>query len=189
MKIKILYDNKSTYLEIPDEDCSVMIDADYEDRLSSAEDKEIVTRRPAQEIIDERFNKSEYNNWRKFHRHSSTTTPPKKLDGKKGYIKAADDSESKGVKENTIELYPDNSDEEAWDKQAGYKNVCDIIHKTLKPKQAELIIAIYLDEISVSEYAKHEGVSKSAISHRLETAKKNFKKVFSESSTFPSCHG
>ena len=57
-----------------------------------------------------------------------------------------------------------------------------------KNKQ-KLFIAIYLDGISVTEYAEREGVSKSAISHRLDTAKKNLKKVFPESSTFPSCHG
>lgn len=71
MKIRILYDNKPTYLEVPDEDCTVMIDADYEERLSFDEDKETVTRRSVQEIMDERFNKPEYNNWHKFDRHYS----------------------------------------------------------------------------------------------------------------------
>lgn len=189
MKIRILYDNKPTYLEVADEDCTVMIDADYEDRLSSAEDKETVTRRSAQEIIDERFNKPDYNNWHKFDRHSAATTPPKKLDGKKGYTKATDGDESKGVKENTIELYPDNSDEETWEKQAEYEYVCEIIRKALKEKQAELLIAIFLDGVSLTEYAEREGVSKSAISHRLETAKKNFKKIYPKSSTFPSSQG
>ena len=66
MKIRILYDNKPTHLEVPDEDCSVIIDADDEERLTSAEDKEIVTRRSMQVIMEERFNKPEYNNWHKF---------------------------------------------------------------------------------------------------------------------------
>lgn len=189
MKIRIMYDNKPTYLEVPDEDCTVMIDMDYEERLSSSEDMETVARRSPQEIMDERFNRPEYNNWRKFDRHSATTTPPKKLNGKRGYIKATDDNESANIKENTIDLYPDNSDEEAREKKAEYEYVCKIIHKTLKEKQAELLIAIFLDGVSVTEYAKREGVSKSAISHRLNTAKKNLKKVFPESSTFPSCHG
>ena len=83
MKIRIMYDNKSTYLEVPDEDCTVMIDMDYEDRLFCAEDKETVTRRSPQEIMDERFNKPEYNNWHKLDRHSAATTPPKKLNGKR----------------------------------------------------------------------------------------------------------
>ena len=46
-----------------------MIDSDYEERLSSAEDKEAVARRSVQEIMEERFNKPEYNNWHKFNRH------------------------------------------------------------------------------------------------------------------------
>lgn len=57
-------------------------------------------------------------------------------------------------------------------------NTSEIIRKTLKEKQAELLIAIFLDGVSVTEYAEREGVSKSAISHRLDTAKKNFKKFF-----------
>lgn len=31
MKIRIMYDNKPTYLEVPDEDFTLMIDADYEE--------------------------------------------------------------------------------------------------------------------------------------------------------------
>lgn len=178
--------NKSIYLEVPDEDFTLMIDADYEDRLSSAEDKETVTRRSPQEIMDEHFNRPEYNNWRKAYRHSAATTPPKKLNGKRGYAKVSDDSESSGIKENTIELYPDNSDEKARNKKDEYEYICGIIRKTLKPKQAELLIAIYLDQIPLTDYAEREGVSVSAISHRLNTAKKNFKKVYPKSSTFTS---
>ena len=177
MKIRILYDNKPTYLEVPDEDCTVMIDADYEDRLSSAEDKEIVTRRSAQEIIDERFNKPEYNNWHKFDRYRGMPKKPFRKDAE-----AEDESDH-------MDYLPDNSDEETREKQAEYEYVCDIIRKTLKEKQAELLIAIVLDGVSVSEYAKREGVSVSAISHRMETAMKNFKKVFPKSSTYPSSQG
>jgi len=42
MKIRIQHENKSIYLEVPDEDFTLMIETDYEDRLSSAEDKETV---------------------------------------------------------------------------------------------------------------------------------------------------
>jgi len=189
MKIPIRYNEKLMYLDVPEGDFTVMIEADYEDRLSTAEDKEAVARRSPQEIMDEHFNKPEYNNWRKFDRHSASTTTPKRLDGKRGRIKVSDDFESEDGKENTIDLYPDTLDEEFWEKQAEYDYVCGIIRKTLKPNQAELIIAIYLDGVPVTEYARREGVHKSAISHRLETAKKNFKKVFPKSSTFPSCQG
>jgi RNA polymerase sigma-70 factor (ECF subfamily) len=47
----------------------------------------------------------------------------------------------------------------------------------LKPKQRELIIAIYFNGVSVNDYAKQEGVDHSAISHRLHTAYKALKKL------------
>lgn len=177
MKIRIQHENKSIYLEVPDEDFTLMIDADYEDRLSSVEDKETVTRRSPQEIMDERFNKPEYNNWHKFDRHRGMPKKPFRKD---------DESEDAT---DHMDYFPDNTDEVTREKQVEYEYLCEIIRKTLKEKQAELLIAIFLDGVSVTAYAEREGVSKSAISHRLDTAKKNFKKVFPESSTFPSCQG
>lgn len=46
----------------------------------------------------------------------------------------------------------------------------------LKPKQRDLIIAIYFKHISVNDYAVHEGVKQNAISMRLARAKNNLKK-------------
>ena len=177
MKIKILYDNKPTYLEVADEDCTVLIDADYEDRLYSAEEKETVSRRSVQEIMDERFNKPDYNNWHKFDRHRGQP--------KKQFLKDGEEED----KTDGIDTVPDKSDEEFRNRQYDYEYICEIIRNNLKAKQADLLIAIVLDGISVSEYAKHEGVTVSAISHRMETAIKNFKKVFPKSSTFPSSQG
>lgn len=55
----------------------------------------------------------------------------------------------------------------------------DLLHiaiSKLKPKQRDLINAIYFEGISVNDYAAQEGVDHSAISHRLQTAKNNLKK-------------
>ncbi|RQW75136.1 sigma-70 family RNA polymerase sigma factor [Lysinibacillus composti] len=177
MKIRIMYDNKPTYLEVPDEDCTVMIDMDYEDRLSCAEDNETVIRRSPQEIMDERFNKPDYNNWHKFDRHRGMPKKPFRKD---------DESEDAT---DHMDYLPDNTHEVARIKKEDYEYYCEIIRSILKPKHSEPFIAVYLDGMTMTEYAEREGVSKSAISHRLNTAKKNLKKVFPESSTFPSCHG
>lgn len=48
----------------------------------------------------------------------------------------------------------------------------------LKPEQQKLIRAIYFDGISVNDYAKLEGCTQSAISHRLQTARKKLKGLF-----------
>ncbi|WP_207369530.1 sigma-70 family RNA polymerase sigma factor [Heyndrickxia coagulans] len=157
MKIKLRYENKLMTLEVADEDFTLMIEADYEDRLSSAEDKETVTRRSPQEIMDERFNKPEYNNWHKFDRHRGMPKKPFRKDDQE-----VDETDH-------MDYFPDYSDEMAREKKEEYEHICEIIHNALKKKQAELLIAIVLDGVSVTEYAEREGVSVSAISHRLDT--------------------
>jgi RNA polymerase sigma factor (sigma-70 family) len=177
MKIIIRYNDKLTNLEVPDEDFTLMIDADYEDRLSTAEDKETVVRRSPQEIMDERFNRPEYNNWHKFDRNRGMPKKPFRKDDQ-----AVDETDH-------MDYFSDNTDEETRERKEEYEYCCEIIRTILKPKHSEPFIAVYLDGMSMTDYAKSVGVSKSAISHRLNTAKKNLKKVFPESSTFPSCHG
>lgn len=177
MKIKIQYENKITYLEVPDQDCTVMIDADYQDRLLTAEDKDAIVRRPMQEIMDERFNRPDYNNWHTFDRHRGE--PKKKL---------RKDDENEDITD-TMDTLGENTDEDDRNRRLEYNDICDRLRSSLKPKQAELLIAIYLDEVPVTEYARLKGVTVSAISHQLETAKKNFKKIFPESSTFRSSRG
>ena len=50
--------------------------------------------------------------------------------------------------------------------------------RKLKPAQSDLLKAIYIEGITVNEYAERNGVTQSAISHRLQTAKNNFQKFF-----------
>ena len=48
----------------------------------------------------------------------------------------------------------------------------------LKPKQQEMIKAIFFEGVSVNDYAFQENVDHSAISHRLITVYKKLKKLF-----------
>ena len=50
----------------------------------------------------------------------------------------------------------------------------------LKPRQRELIEAVYYRHITISEYAAQEGVSQPAITQRLQTAIKNLKEFLSK---------
>ena len=47
----------------------------------------------------------------------------------------------------------------------------------LDPGQQAMIRAIYFEGVSVNDYAARMGVTQSAISHRLQTVKKNLKKL------------
>ena len=64
MKIYLYYEdkNKKTYLDVPEDECTVMIQTDYERRLREAEDGEEVMPRTVQEILDEEINKPTFNN-------------------------------------------------------------------------------------------------------------------------------
>ena len=58
MKITLYYEDKlhPTILEVPEEECTVMVETDYRQRLDEAEDKNAVQRRTAQEILDAEVN-------------------------------------------------------------------------------------------------------------------------------------
>ena len=58
MKITLYYEDKlhPTFLEVSEEECTVMVETDYRQRLNAAEDKNAVQRRTAQEILDAEVN-------------------------------------------------------------------------------------------------------------------------------------
>ena len=70
MQIKIRYDNHFQTVEVTEQECANMIRADYEERLAAAADPSTVQPRTMQEIMDERFNKPEYNCYHKNHRNT-----------------------------------------------------------------------------------------------------------------------
>jgi len=174
MKLKIRFDKYFQFIELNEKETEEMwISLSIEEEYDSQEEKEKLI----QEKFNEEFNKPEFNNWRKHNRRLSMPKKPFRKDDQE-----VDETDH-------MDYFPDYSDEMAREKKEEYEHICEIIRKALKEKQAELLIAIVLDGVSVTEYADREGVSVSAISHRLDTAKKNFKKIYPKSSTFPSCHG
>lgn len=52
--------------------------------------------------------------------------------------------------------------------------------RKMKPKQAEVLIAIHVDGKNQSDYAKEIGVNQSNVSRRLHTAENIFKRIFSK---------
>ena len=174
MKLKIRFDKYFQSIELNEKETEEMwISLSMEEEYDSQEEKEKLI----QEKFNEEFNKPEFNNWRKHNRRLSMPKKPFRKDDQE-----VDETDH-------MDYFPDYSDEIAREKKEEYEHICEIIRKALKEKQAELLIAIVLDGVSVTEYAEREGVSVSAISHRLDTAKKNFKKIYPKSSTFPSCYG
>ena len=61
MKLSVYYESNRkkyyTWLETGDEDLSIMIERDYQERLAKAEAGEVVERRDPQTILDEEISK------------------------------------------------------------------------------------------------------------------------------------
>ena len=93
MKIKVYYEDRRhpMIVEVPDADCDIWVETDYQQRLSAAEDKSSVDRRTPQQIMDEECNRPTYNSHqRETRRHVSLDA----LDADDNWISGAEDVES-----------------------------------------------------------------------------------------------
>lgn len=159
MKITVYYEDKNypTILEVPDADCEIWIEDDYQRRLSDAEDKSSVIRRSAQEIMDEECNKPTFNSHqRETRRHVSLDA----LDPLGDTIVGTNDVESSVIEED-------------------YSDLHRAISK-LKPRQRDLIKKVFWEDIRQVEVARAEGVSESAIAQRMAVIYNRLKKLLEE---------
>ncbi len=173
MKIKVKYENCNvtkapveTIIEIPDDECEVMIDFDYNSRLATAEDKSSVERRTVQEIMDEIYNKPLYNDWHRHNNHRGTVQTPFRKDGDVEDI-------------DPLNTVPDYSDEIERDRGAEYEATCQMIHNSVKPEYADVLIAIAIDGYTPEEYADKHGLNRDAVYKRYQRARAKMKKILS----------
>lgn len=175
MKIKVLYENNIkkgyanyTKIEVPDDDYTVLINIDYEQRLSEAKPEkrhEVQKFNTMQEVFDE-MNKKEYNAQRRFYRNKGELKTPFKKE------------EMFEAEINPMEYIPDNSQEEERATNYEYEDLCQKIRQALKSEYAEAIIAVILDEKTPEEYAAEINIGTQAMYKRLQRAKKKCKEVF-----------
>lgn len=182
MKIKIRYDNEKQTLEVDRDEMWVSLSLGSSEGMTASEMEKRI-----QDKFDEMFNRPEYNNWHRHSRHTTGTAAPKRLDSK-GYVQVFDTEPDK-PEDNTIELFPDLTDEEDRETQYEYESLCSLLRKHLKPSQADILIEVHINKIPKQEYAARLGITPSAVSHRLKTAEKNFKKIFPTSSSFLCARG
>ena len=159
MKITVYYEDKNhpTTIDVPDEDCEIWIEDDYQRRLSTAEDKSSVSRRTAQEIMDEDYNKPTFNSHQKeTRRHVSLDA----LDPRGDTLVGSSNVEAAVCKEDYSDLHRAIS--------------------RLRPKQRDLIKKVFWDDIKQVEAARAEGVSEAAIAQRMVVIYKRLKKFLTE---------
>lgn len=151
MKIRMYYESKldkdTIILDVPDEECEVMIENDYRQRLEQAkpEDRDSVRRRDPQTIIDEECNKPTYNS------HHTETRRQIAFD--------ALDPEGKHLSDGT-----DFTEEMIC--SADMK----LLHHAMKhllPEQRDLLRKVFFENKSQTEIARAEGITEDAVRKRL----------------------
>ena len=156
MKIYVYYEDKNdkTYFDVPEDECTIMIQTDYERRLREADEGEEVMPRSVQEIIDNEINKPTFNN-------NQTET--------RRHIHIEDvDPEDRHFDDGTDIL----SD---YIKREGFEELYAALEQ-LEPQQRELVNKVFWEEMKQTEIAKAEGVKKASIESRLYTIYKKIAK-------------
>ena len=163
MKVTMKYDQgvraeEVVMLEIPDEEFAEMIENDYQQRLRVAAAGEVVLRRTPQAIIDE-WNREELSCWRKHNRRS---------------IPLLEESDE-GSEMEIMNILTDRSWEKGRQRKEEYEEICQRIYQALKPKQAEMMIAICIESVSIKDYALKIGDEYNNVFRRFKRTKKLLK--------------
>lgn len=163
MKITVYYeDNRDrTTIEVPDEDCEIWVENDYQQRLTVAEDKSTVSRRTPQQIMDEECNRPTYNSQHaETRRHISLDC----LDPMGDTLVGSPDIETDLFDEDYAELYR------------------AIEH--LLPRQKELLLKVFWEDLRQVDIARSEGVSEPNIPRRLTKIYARLKKELHDKNYF-----
>ncbi len=160
MRLRVVYENKAQYLELNDEETAQLtVSLGINVSVATQEEKEQMV----QGAFDVKFNRPDYNSWHKHHRHwgnPETRDDP----GEKDY------NNGLGINDGYDQFA---EEEKRWEEE----EVREKVRAMLPPLQSDALIAVYLDGVSVTEYAAAQGVTKSSISQRLATAKKKLKNI------------
>jgi hypothetical protein len=144
MEIKVRYENQVTTIQVPEEDFTVMIEMDYQERCAAADDPASITRRTPQEILDTEINRPDYNNW---HRHWNTQMV---MQFRLGWITRQAFSPvimmiRVAPHPNTVEDFPDVACPLRQLTEESYEETCALVRRCLSLPMPIWVIAIHID--------------------------------------------
>lgn len=136
------------------------------DTLSMIEKQEAL-----QDTVDSLFNKPEYNNYHKFNRHRAYVNTPTDKDTDEPFL-------SKDI----MDTFPDTKESEKIDRVISYASIIKFLYDFFKkkPKFADVVIAVDIDNLSIAEYAEIINADRTTVSKRYKKAISllNNKKVY-----------
>lgn len=156
-------------LDVLEEEAARFEDTDYQHRLRQARDPQSVTRRSAQEILKEDFNKPEYNQARRHRRHNV-----ERQAGGRG----ADDDTTQVFIEQASSIRDgfliDGDHEDPADAWAVRLDVASALSQ-LDPRDRALLIDAYLVGLTQRQIATKHGISQPRVKKLLERAKEQMR--------------
>lgn len=170
MKLKIRYENEFQTIELDakaTEQMWVTLSIESDSDVTQEEKEQLI-----QEEWDKQYNRPEYNIYHRETRHIDPTPKRKKMNGRASYICAEEDDKSFDIMDY-LNTYDPTED---YEKDFEYEACCERIRAAVKPKQADMLIAIILDGMTVAEYAEKIGDEPNNVSHRYRRAINKLKK-------------
>ena len=173
MKLRIRYDEAYQVLDLDEkatEQLWVSLDLDGGEGLTQAEREKRI-----QEAFDAKYNRPEYNNWRKLNRHRGETK------AKPGKDETEDDIDtSEPLMSEVTDDRIFRPDELAREEREQYEAICEWVRSVLadKPKWAEAFIAVHMDLVPTKDYAVSLGVDPTTVTHWLRRAEKKLRENY-----------
>lgn len=173
MKLKIRYDEAYQLLDLDEqatEQLWVSLDLDGGEALSQEEREKRI-----QEAFDAKYNRPEYNSWRKLNRHRGES---KAKPGKDETEDDVDNSEPLMSEVADDRIF--RQDEFAREEREQYEDICEWVRSILadKPKWADAFIAVHIDLMSTNDYAASLGVDPTTVTHWLRRAEKKLRENY-----------
>ncbi len=169
VKITLKYDDgqEKVTLEVDADEMEICLENDYQQRLSVASPEERATVRkytPAE--FADRLNKDSYNNWHTENRRTAS------------HVKnpCADEGDDSFI--NPMDMIPDNTTTEEIEEWAELDAMRQKLYSNLPKVQADVLWALAIEQMSISEIAHREGITRRAVFKRLAAARKKAKEFF-----------
>ena len=173
MKLRIRYDEAYQVLDLDEkatEQLWVSLDLDGGEGLTQAEREKRI-----QEAFDAKYNRPEYNNWRKLNRHRGETKAKPGKDGPEDDVDTSEPLMSEVADDRIFRM-----DELARAEHEEYGDVCEWIRRMLKdkPQWSAAFIAVHMDGEQTKDYAASLGVDPTTVTHWLRRAEKKLRENY-----------
>ena len=166
MKLKIRYDEAYQVLDLDEkatEQLWVSLDLDGGEALSQEEREKRI-----QEAFDAKYNRPEYNSWRKLNRHRGESK------AKPGKDETEDDVDtSEPLMSEVADDRIFRQDELAREKREQYEAICEWVRSVLAA-----FIAVHMDLVPTKDYAASLGVDPTTVTHWLRRAEKKLRENY-----------